>query len=134
MERWYQVAVLSAGGVLGVNARYWLGILINRWTGVQFPWATFTINVSGSFAIGFLSVLLARWLPHHMSRPHTHPHDRHIVVLSGTWWVGTGKDFSPDTTTPLPAGTVVTHIAKQVHYDGANDEPVTLEIVGEGPQ
>lgn len=78
--------------------------------------------------------ILARWLPHHMSRPHFHPHDRHIVVLSGTWWVGTGRDFSPDTTTPLPAGTVVTHIAKQYHYDGAKDEPVTLEIVGEGPQ
>ncbi len=78
--------------------------------------------------------ILARWLPHHMSRPHFHPHDRHIVVLSGTWWVGTGKAFSPDTTMPLPAGTVVTHIAKQYHYDGAKDEPAVLEIVGEGPQ
>ena len=63
MERWYQVAVLSLGGVLGVNARYWLGVVINRWTGPRFPWATFTINVSGSFGIGLLSVVLARWLP-----------------------------------------------------------------------
>jgi fluoride exporter len=63
VERWYQVAVLSLGGVLGVNARYWLGVVINRWTGPRFPWATFTINVSGSFAIGLLSVVLARWLP-----------------------------------------------------------------------
>ena len=63
MERWYQVAALSLGGVFGVNARYWLGVVINRWTGPRFPWATFTINVSGSFAIGLLSVLLARWLP-----------------------------------------------------------------------
>ena len=78
--------------------------------------------------------ILARWPPHHMSRPHFHPHDRHIVVLSGTWWVGTGKTYDPDSTTPLPAGTVVTHYAHQMHYDGAKDEPVVLEITGEGPQ
>jgi hypothetical protein len=29
---------------------------------------------------------------------------------------------------------VVTHFARQFHYDGAKDEPVVLEIVGEGPQ
>jgi CrcB protein len=63
VERWYQVGALSLGGVLGVNARYWLGVVINRWSGPRFPWATFTINVSGSFAIGLLTVVLARWLP-----------------------------------------------------------------------
>jgi fluoride exporter len=63
VERWYQVAALSLGGVFGVNARYWLGVVINRWTGPRFPWATFSINVSGSFAIGLLSVVLVRWLP-----------------------------------------------------------------------
>jgi CrcB protein len=73
VERWYQVAVLSVGGVLGVNTRYWLGVVINRWTGPQFPWATFTINVSGSFAIGMVTVLLARWLPH--------PYARLLVVV-----------------------------------------------------
>ncbi len=78
--------------------------------------------------------LLAKWPPHQMSRPHTHPHDRHITVISGTWWVGTGKTYAPDTTAPVPAGTVVTHFANQFHYDGAKDEPVILEIVGEGPQ
>lgn len=64
MEAWVRVIALSAGGVLGVNARYWLGVWMNRWAGPQFPWATFTINVSGSFAIGFLTTLLARWPPH----------------------------------------------------------------------
>ncbi len=78
--------------------------------------------------------ILVRWPPHQMSRPHTHPNDRHITVIGGTWWVGTGPTYSPETTTPLPAGTVVTHFAKQLHYDGAKDDWVTLEIVGEGPQ
>lgn len=41
---------------------------MNRWAGPKFPWATFTINVTGSFAIGFLTIVLARWLPHPNAR------------------------------------------------------------------
>jgi hypothetical protein len=78
--------------------------------------------------------ILAKWPAHQMSRPHIHPHDRHVTVLQGVWWVGTGKTYAPETTTPLPAGTVVTHFAGQWHYDGAKDGDVILEIVGEGPQ
>ena len=78
-------------------------------------------------------VELTRWFPHHMSRPHFHPNDRYIYVISGTWWVGTGPVYDPDKTTPVPAGSYVTHYAKQIHWDGAKDEEVTLEIVGEGP-
>ncbi len=78
--------------------------------------------------------ILVKWPPHQMSRPHTHPNARYITVISGTWWVGTGKTYAPEATTPVPAGSVVTHFAQQFHYDGAKDEPVMLEIVGEGPQ
>jgi protein CrcB len=73
VEPWVRVAVLSVGGALGVNARFWLGVWMSRWVSPQFPWATFTINVSGSFAIGFLTVALASWLPH--------PHVRLLVVV-----------------------------------------------------
>src|SRR5882724_9704747 len=31
----------------------------------------------------------------HFSRPHSHPNDRYIVVLQGTWWVGSGPTFDP---------------------------------------
>ena len=34
---------------------------------------------------------------------------------------------------PVPAGSYVTHFGKQIHWDGAKDEEVVLEIVGEGP-
>ena len=54
---------------------------------------------SGPYAV------LVKWPPHRMSRPRTHPHDRHITVISGG----------------------------QPHSDGAKDEPAVLEIVGEGP-
>jgi CrcB protein len=64
VEKLTQIPVLSLGGVFGVNARYWLGLWVNRWAGQQLPWATFLINVTGSFLIGLLAMLLARWLPH----------------------------------------------------------------------
>ena len=80
-----------------------------------------------------LYVMLVKWLPHNMSRPHWHPNDRYVVVMSGVWWVATGWTYDPDHTTPIPAGSFVTHFAKQIHYDGAKDEPAVLEIVGEGP-
>jgi hypothetical protein len=78
-------------------------------------------------------VLMFKWLPGHMSRPHWHPNDRMITVFKGTWWVGTGDKFDPDSTVPLPTGSYVTHFAKEVHYDGAKDTEVWLLMAGEGP-
>ena len=68
MDAWARVLVLSLGGALGVNARYWLGVLMARWTDPRFPCATVTINVTGSFAIGFLAVVLAHRWPHPLGR------------------------------------------------------------------
>lgn len=73
MEPWVKVALLTLGGALGVNARYWLGDWISRWASSQFPWATFTINLTGSFAIGLFAIVLSRWLPH--------PHLRLLVIV-----------------------------------------------------
>jgi len=64
VETWLKIIGLSASGALGVNARYWVGVWMNRWASPQFPWATFSINVTGSFLIGFVTVVLTRWLPH----------------------------------------------------------------------
>ena len=80
-----------------------------------------------------LYIVLTRWHAHHMSRPHFHPNDRFITVLEGTWWVGTGTKYDPDSTTPVPTGSFVTHFGKGIHYDGAKDADVTLEILGMGP-
>ena len=74
-----------------------------------------------------------KFSPGAFSRPHFHPHDRYILVLSGTWWVGTGDKFDPDSTTPMPAGSFVVHYANKVHYDGAKDGEVELLIYGDGP-
>ena len=105
----------------------------------QIPWGPVTaagnqqaILVGDPAQPGFYAVM-NRWLPGHMSRPHSHPHDRFITVLSGTWWMGTGTRFDPNSTVPVGTGSFVTHFARGIHYDGAKDEEVVLLIVGEGP-
>ena len=56
------LAVVAAGGMLGASARYglvqWLPVSAGR-----FPWATFWANVSGSFLLGVLLVVLLERLP-----------------------------------------------------------------------
>ena len=106
----------------------------------QIPWGP--VNAAGAQSAvvagdptkpGFYMVYNKWTKGHHFSRPHFHPNDRFIVVLQGTWWVGSGPKFDPANTTPMPAGTFVTHFAKQVHWDGAKDEDTILLIMGEGP-
>ena len=77
--------------------------------------------------------ILVKWYPHNFSHPHTHPNDRYAMVLSGTWWVGSGTQYDPDATVAMPAGSYVVDLAKQPHFDGAKDEIAVIEIVGEGP-
>lgn len=74
-----------------------------------------------------------RFAPGAMSRPHTHNTDRFVVVVSGTWWVGTGDKFDPASTKPLPTGSTAVHFAGKVHYDGAKDEACEVIIYGMGP-
>ena len=58
---------------------------------------------------------------------------RYVTVISGTWWGGTGNSFDSDLTIPIKAGGFVVHTAGEVHYDGAKDEEVVVQIIGVGP-
>jgi CrcB protein len=62
------LAAMAAGGTLGTLARYGAGQLVTVAPGT-FPWATFGINVSGSFVLGAVVALLAdRFPPSHYLR------------------------------------------------------------------
>ena len=62
-----------------------------------------------------------------------HPYDRYVTVISGTWWVGTGTDYEMSKAVPMKAGSFVKHTAGGIHFDGAKEEEVVLQIVGMGP-
>ena len=78
-------------------------------------------------------IIRARFAPGVMSQPHFHPGDRHVTVISGTWWAGKGPNFDPNSTTPLGPGSYMLHPAGEIHYDGAKDVEAIVEIKGMGP-
>ncbi|MDY6939586.1 MAG: fluoride efflux transporter CrcB [Cyanobacteriota bacterium] len=49
---------ISFGAVAGALSRYYLGIWIARRFGTGFPYGTFVINLSGSFAMGLFATLV----------------------------------------------------------------------------
>ncbi|MGF6308221.1 hypothetical protein ABIB82_003674 [Bradyrhizobium sp. i1.8.4] len=104
------------------------------WSPVDARGAQNAVVVGDPSKPGFYMVYTKWTKGNHFSRPHFHPNDRYIVVLKGTWWVGSGPKFDPDHgTVAMPAGSFVTHFGKQVHWDGAKDEDAVLLIMGEGP-
>jgi len=63
------IGAVAAGGVLGSEARYLLGVAFAQTPGT-WPWTTFWINVSGCLLIGVLyTVLTERVDPHPLLRP-----------------------------------------------------------------
>lgn len=80
-----------------------------------------------------LYIIRARFKPGVMSKPHYHPTDRHVTVISGTWWAGRDASGDPNKTTPLGPGSYMLHPAGKVHYDGAKDVEAVVEIKGIGP-
>ena len=79
---WLYVALGGAGGAVG---RYALMSVLGRWLGFGFPYGTLVVNVLGSFAMGILVALLARYLP---------PAQNEIRALVAVGFLGAFTTFS----------------------------------------
>jgi CrcB protein len=55
---WQQLGLVMAGGALGAGLRFWIGGVMLRHFGHQFPYGTIAANFLGSFVAGFLLVWL----------------------------------------------------------------------------
>lgn len=51
----YQIAGILVGGALGALLRFWVANGVYGVLGRQFPYGTLTVNVIGSFLIGYLT-------------------------------------------------------------------------------
>jgi hypothetical protein len=81
-------------------------------------------------------LVLMKWNPSWFSAPHNYGTDRICVVVSGTWWVNSGEDFTPVQAVPVQAGGFVLRHARTWHYDGVpaeGKEPVIVAVFGLGP-
>jgi hypothetical protein len=81
-------------------------------------------------------LVLMKWNPSWFSAPHNYGTDRICVVVSGTWWVNSGEDFTPVQAVPVQAGGFVLRHARTWHYDGVPaevKEPVIVAVFGIGP-
>lgn len=81
-------------------------------------------------------LVMMKWDPGWFSAPHNYRTDRICAVVSGTWWVNSGSDFTPQQAFPVPAGGFVLRHARTWHYDGVphdGHEPAVIAIFGTGP-
>lgn len=78
--------MLIVGGALGTCLRYWIGKWFNAqpW-GQSFPYGTFFVNVTGSFILGFVAVVILERLP---------PEHQNWYLLIGTGFCGGYTTFS----------------------------------------
>src|SRR4051812_8340781 len=137
MKKLAIVSLFFAGGALADPPAEVMNI--TRWDDVQFvpskvvPGAAQAV-LSGDPAVpGKPYVVRNRFSPGTFSAPHYHPETRYIMVVKGTWWVGSGTDWDKTKTTPVPAGGFVVHHPNKIHWDGAKDEEVIVQIMGIGP-
>lgn len=56
------ITAVAIGGAFGSVARYLVGIGSGKLFGLNFPWGTLIINVTGSFLIGlFIALFATKW-------------------------------------------------------------------------
>ena len=82
--------LVFAGGVLGAVSRFVLATWIGQRWGRSFPLGTFTVNVSGSFLIGFLMTMLTELFTEN-------PQWRLFLVIGGLGGYTTFSSFQYET-------------------------------------
>ena len=104
----------------------------------EIPWvergasASLTLYGDASKPGGIYVSLLRRPVDN-WSAPHSHPTERYVTVLEGTFLAGTGPVQDRNRVDALKAGTVVSEIPNRMHYDGVGQDGVTLLFIGMAP-
>jgi hypothetical protein len=81
---------------------------------------------------GFYSIILS--VPANTTiAAHSHRDNRVATVVSGTWRIGYGEQFSEQALKVLPPGSVYSEPAGGAHFARTMNEPVLVQISGFGP-
>ncbi len=96
--------LVAVGAVLGANARYWVSNRAANRFGVDFPYGTLIVNVSGSFAIGFVLATLT-------SQAGIDPEARLLVATGFLGGYTTFSTFAWETAALLRRGSLLPTLA-----------------------
>jgi quercetin dioxygenase-like cupin family protein len=78
-------------------------------------------------------IQLVRWPPNAVLKAHSHPDDRYVMVLRGTFYHGVAEKFDERKLEARPAGSFFTEPKGVRHFGMTKDEGVVLYFVGTGP-
>ena len=94
-----QIIAIMLGGALGALSRYGVAQLMLTAFGRSFPYATLTVNVLGSFCMGYLTVYF-------MSKVNIDPMIRLFLLVGFMGAFTTFSTFSMDTLNLIESGFV----------------------------
>ncbi len=103
-----------------------------KWNPTPFPDVTVAV-ISGNLTANGMYAMMAKYGPGAKSVPHTHPDQRVVTVISGTYYSGAGTEFDESKLKPITAGTTIIVPANAPHYAWAKDGETVLLEVGTGP-
>jgi len=103
-----------------------------KWSPTPFPDVTVAVVAGNPMASGMYAIF-AKYRAGGRSAPHTHPDQRVVTVLSGTYYSGLGTVFDEAKLRPLHSGSVLIVPANTPHYALAKDGETIVQEVGTGP-
>jgi quercetin dioxygenase-like cupin family protein len=89
--------------------------------------------IAGNPAASGMYAIFAKYGAGGRSVPHTHPDQRLVTVISGTYCAGAGTEYDESKMKPLGPGTTLIVPANSPHYAWAKDGEVIVQEVGNGP-
>ena len=92
--------MVAIGGAAGAIARFWVGGYVAQRMGAKFPYGTFLVNCSGSFAIGLVVTLLAE-------RTHWDANLRYLIPIGFVGAYTTFSTFEYETLRALQDGQIL---------------------------
>jgi quercetin dioxygenase-like cupin family protein len=103
-----------------------------KWNPTPFPDVTVAV-IAGNPTVGGMYAIFAKYRAGGTSVPHTHPDQRIVTIISGTYYTGAGTEFDESKLKPLKAGTTIIVPANAPHYAAAKDGETIVQEVGVGP-
>ena len=91
------------------------------------------IVIHGNPSKAWLYTILLKVSANTKIAAHLHPDDRVGTVVSGTWYFGYGDKFDESKLKKLPVGSIYSEVEGQNHFAMTGNEPVIVEITGNGP-